>query len=121
MGDNISAAGVTSPGPTIARRSWRQRHQSLPAARHLGCHGSRNACYNGVVYDTFVRYQGSRWNRVNGIALTTGQDHHQSTARIAPAIPPCLAGSSTFPDLWAIQNKRAKVVLNKLNQVAPAR
>ena len=119
MWDNISAAGVTSPGPDdrrvapggsainrcLLRDTW---DATVPAT----------FVYNGVVYDTFVRYQGSRWNRVNGIGLTAGKTTI-SPLPDRPTNPTVFSWKLDFPAYGLFENKRAKVVLNKLNQACP--
>lgn len=73
--------------------------------------------YNGIVYDTFVRYQGSRWNRTNGAAL----DVTKTTINPLPDQPAyrVLSWKIDFPDYAAFEGKRKKMVLNKLNQACP--
>ena len=74
---------------------------------------------DGAVYDTFVRYQGSRWNRTNGIPL----DATKTTISPLPDRPlnpyRVLSWKIDFPDYAPFQNKRKKIVLNKLNQACP--
>jgi hypothetical protein len=73
----------------------------------------------GVVYDTFVRYQGSRWNRTNGLGL----DNTKTTINPLPDRPigpyQVLSWKINFPDYSPFEGKRKKMVLNKLNQACP--
>lgn len=75
--------------------------------------------YNGVVYDTFVRYEGSRWNRMNGVTL----DATKTTINPLPDRPSApykvLSWKVNFPDYATLEGKRKKLVLNKLNQGCP--
>ncbi len=119
MWDNIAAANLPSPGPDdrrvapggnaagrcLPRDTW---DAEVPAT----------FIYNGIVYDTFVRYQGSRWNRVNGIALTASRTSI-SPLPDRPTNPTVYSWKIDFPDYALFESKRAKVVLNKLNQACP--
>jgi len=71
----------------------------------------------GVVYDTFVRYEGSRWNRTNGIAY----DPTKTTISPRPDRPAntVLSWKVDFPAYALMEGKRSKMVLNKLNQACP--
>lgn len=75
--------------------------------------------YNGVVHDTFVRYQGSRWNRLNGVTM----DATRTTINPLPDRPAgpyrVLSWKVDFPDYALLDNKRHKLVLNKMNQACP--
>ena len=73
--------------------------------------------YNGIVYDTFARYQGSRWNRLNGV----GFDPSKTTISPLPDRPSnrVLSWKINFPDYAPLENKRQKIVLNKMNQACP--
>jgi hypothetical protein len=72
---------------------------------------------NGAVYDTFVRYQGSRWNRLNGV----GFDPTKTTIDPLPDRPAnrVLSWKIDFPDYAPFEGKRRKLVLNKMNQACP--
>ena len=74
---------------------------------------------NGIVYDTFVRYQGSRWNRTNGVTL----DVTKTTISPLPDRPAgpyrVFSWKVDFPAYARLDNKRSKIVLNKMNQACP--
>lgn len=73
---------------------------------------------DGIVYDTFVRYEGSRWNRTNGVGL----DISKTTINPLPArptTPTVLSWKVDFPAYAPYEGKRRKMVLNKLNQACP--
>ncbi len=72
---------------------------------------------DGVVYDTFVRYEGSRWNRTNGIPY----DITKTTINPRPDRPAntILSWKVNFPAYATFEGKREKMVLNKLNQACP--
>ena len=73
--------------------------------------------YEGMVYDTFVRYGGSRWNRTNGIPL----DITKTTISPLPDRPKYTVFSwkINFPEYAPLEGKRERVNLNKMNQACP--
>lgn len=102
--DRRVAPGGSAPNRCQLRDSW---DAEVPAV----------FVYDGVVYDTFVRYEGSRWNRTNGIPL----DPTRTTISPAPDRPlnRVLSWKINFPNYAAFQGKRGKMNLNKLNQACP--
>lgn len=71
-----------------------------------------------VFLDTFVRYEGSRWNRTNGIGL----DATKTTITplpVWPVTPTVLSWKVDFPAYAPFEGKRQKMVLNKMNQACP--
>lgn len=119
MWDNIAAANLTSPNADDRRvapgGSAANRCQPRPS---WDAEVPATFIYNGVVYDTFVRYQGSRWNRVNGIGLTASKTTI-SPLPDRPTNPTVFSWKIDFPDYAPFESKRSKLVLNKLNQACP--
>lgn len=72
---------------------------------------------NGVVHDVFVRYQGSRYNRTNGFSF----DPSKTTISPLPDRPTntILSWKVDFPDYALFEDKRHKLVLNKMRQACP--
>lgn len=99
-----------SPGGSPANRcalrpSWNGR---VPAV----------LVHDGVVYDAFVRYEGSRWNRTNGVTL----DAKKTTINPLPDRPNpyrVLSFRVRLPDYAKFEGQREHLVLNKLNQSCP--
>lgn len=104
--DRRVAPGGSAANRCMIRPSW---DATVPAV----------FVYNGEVYDTFVRYQGSRFQRTNGITL----DATKTTISPLPDRPVSpyrvLSWKINFPDYAPFENKRSKMVLNKLNQACP--
>lgn len=72
---------------------------------------------DGVVYDVMTRYEGSRWNRTNGIGFDiTKTTINPRADRPANTI---LSWKVDFPNYAQFEGKRGKMVLNKLNQACP--
>lgn len=119
MWDNIAVASLPSPGPddrrvapggnAAGRCQPRQSWDAQVPATFI---------YNGIVYDTFVRYQGSRWNRVNGIGFNATRTTINPLPD-RPTSPTVFSWKIDFPDYAPFENKRSNVVLNKLNQACP--
>ena len=65
-----------------------------------------------------MRYEGSRWNRTNGIGL----DATKTTINplpVRPTTPTVLSWKVDFPAYAPFEGKRQKMVLNKMNQACP--
>jgi hypothetical protein len=102
--DRRVAPGGSGTNRCLIRTSW---DATVPAV----------FVYNGVVYDTRVRYQGSRWQRTASIAI----DPSKTTINPLPDRPGprALSWKINFPDYAQFEGKRGKVVLSKLNQGCP--
>ncbi len=103
--DKRVTPGGTNTNRCLLRDSW---DAQVPAVFVVG----------GVVYDTFVRYEGSRWNRTNGIGL----DATKTTINplpVRPVTPTVLSWKVDFPAYAPFEGKRQKMVLNKMNQACP--
>jgi hypothetical protein len=102
--DRRVTPGGSAPNRCTPRPSW---DAQVPAV----------FVYNGIVYDTFARYQGSRWNRLNGVGFNPAL----TTINPLPDRPSnrVLSWKIDFPDYAPLENKRQKVVLNKMNQACP--
>ncbi len=105
----------------ISPANWGQMWGNIAGGRVSGCNASAAwdakvpavFVHDGAVADAFVRYQGSRYNRTNGVALT-------SWPYPAPASGPLVALSwhINFP-AYARMDGRSETVLNKLTQGCP--
>ncbi len=110
VGGNPAAPG----NRCLVRESW---NAAVPAV----------FVHDGAVSDVFARYQGSRWQRLNGITL----DRARTTISTYPDRPAPNAAPSTltpafvlswkidFPAYAKHEGKRGTVALNKLNQSCP--
>ncbi len=111
MGTNIFGASgnITTPNSRVnddgctIRDSW--------DAREFGVF-----VYQGVVYDVRLRYQGSRWNRRNGLDIPNNL--RPANYPDTPAPLKALSWNVSFPRFQDFQG-RGSLVLNKLNQSCP--
>ena len=105
----------------ISPQNWGQLWTNIQGGRVQGCapRASWDAQVPAVfihenrVYDVRVRYQGSRWNRTNGLAISTWPYPR-------PSVGPLLALSWRigFPRYARLEGKEA-LILNKLTQGCP--
>ncbi len=88
----------------LLRESW---DQTVPAVM----------VFEGVVHDVFTRYQGSRWNRLNGVAFQPAK----TTINPLPDRPSnvVLSWKVDFPSYARFEGKRGKITLHKLNSGCP--
>ncbi len=139
------AGGVASTAPSyhmfLTRAHWTQMWDNIyhpvgPDARRVIEGGNpaapANRCllraswdgevpgvfvFGNVVYDVFSRYQGSRWNRVNGVPFVPSK----TTINPLPDRPAnvVLSWKVDFPAYAKFEGKRSKITLHKLNSGCP--
>jgi spore coat protein CotH len=109
----------------LASDQWGQMWTNLDAGREDGCEASPTwnsrvpgvFVYEGQVHDVQVRYQGSRWNRVNG-PVVADWPHDGPTDANGPSPLLGLSYRIAFPRYDRFEGRKV-IALNKLTQGCP--
>ncbi len=108
---------------SISRSNWGRMYTNASGGRVSGCLARPQwdakvpavFVYKGVVYDVLVRYQGSRWNRLNGAAINTSRWPYP---RPSAGTFQAYSWHINFPRYNRMEGLRV-VLLNKLTQSCP--